>query len=116
MSPARNRSDTRRSDIRRGEVWWADEPVSGRRPVLVLSRQSSIDVLPTVLVAPISRTVRRIPSEVRLGEDEGLSVDCVACLDHVRPIRKTLLTERIGLASAARLVEAHEALRFVIDG
>ena len=116
MSNIRNRTDGRRSDIRRGEIWWADEPVSGRRPVLVLSRQSSVDVLPTVLVAPISRTVRRIPSEVALGEEEGLAVDCVACLDHVRPIRKTLLTERIGAAGSARMEEAHEALRFVIDG
>ena len=102
--------------IRRGELWWADEPVSGRRPVLVLSRQSSIEVLPTVLVAPVSRTVRSIPSEVRLGDEEGLPVESVACLDHVRPIRKSLLTERIGQLSAERLAEAHIALRFVIDG
>ena len=100
---------------RRGELWWAEEPVSGRRPVLVLSRDVIIDVLPTVLVAPVSRTIRNIPTEVRLGEEEGMPVDAVACMDHLRPIRKTLLTERIGLVGPERLAEAHAALLFAID-
>jgi len=83
------------SQPRQGEVWWA-EAEDKRRPVLVVTRSEAIPVLTWLLVAPVTRTVRRIPSEVGLGPDQGLDVDCVATFDNLQPIRRSFLTERVG--------------------
>src|SRR5947199_10761165 len=59
--------------MRRGEVWWADlPPPAGRRPVVLLSRNEAYAVRQLVIVAPITTRVRRIPTEVPLGPEEGL--------------------------------------------
>ena len=52
--------------MNRGEVWWVEHPDAGRRPACVLTRQAAIPVLNSVLVAPATRTVRGIPTEVTL--------------------------------------------------
>lgn len=51
---------------RRGELWWAEMPDIGRRPVLVLSRDPAIPRLRRALVAPCTTIVRGLPSEVVL--------------------------------------------------
>lgn len=94
-----------------GDVWWA-ETESKRRPVLVLTRSAAITVLTTVLVAPITRTIRGIPTEIPLGPQHGLREACVASFDAITPIRKALLTQRIGslgVASTAMICDALEA-------
>ena len=78
-----------------GEIWWA-EALDKRRPVLIVTRSQAIPVLDWVLVAPVTRTVRGIPTEVPLGPDQGLAVECVASLDNLQPLRRTFLTERVG--------------------
>lgn len=80
---------------RQGEIWWA-ESEDARRPVLVITRDDVIDVLNRIIVAPVTRTVRDIPTEIRLGIDHGLSVDCVASFDNLQPISRSFLTERVG--------------------
>ena len=57
-----------------GEVWWA-EAEDKRRPVLIVTRDEGIPVLTWLLVAPVTRTVRDIPTEVALGPGEGLPED-----------------------------------------
>lgn len=57
----------------RGDVWWLEDPEAGRRPALVLSGDVAIDVLTSLLVAPITRTVRGIPTEVELGLSQRLA-------------------------------------------
>ena len=84
-----------------GELWWA-EAEDKRRPVLVVTRSEAIPVLTWIVVAPVTRTVRNIPTEVFLGRDEGLSGPCVASFDNLQPIRKSLLTERIGAVADPR--------------
>ena len=79
----------------RGEVWWA-ESEDLRRPVMVVTRDAAIPVLGAILVAPVTRTVRGIPTEVPLGSDEGLPSPCAASFDNLRPVRKAWLTRRIG--------------------
>ena len=79
----------------RGEIWWA-ESEEMRRPVLVVTRDVAIPVLGAVLVAPVTRTVRGIPTEIPLGRDEGLPRPCAASFDNLRPLRKALLTRRMG--------------------
>lgn len=78
-----------------GEIWWA-EAEDKRRPVLVVTRSEAVPVLSGIVVAPITRTVRSIPTEVLLGEDEGLGVECAASFDNLQRIRRTALVERIG--------------------
>lgn len=80
---------------RQGEVWWA-EAEDKRRPVLVVTRSEAIPVLRWVIVAPVTRTVRGIPTEVRLGPEHGLPEECAASFDLLQPIRRSFLTERVG--------------------
>jgi mRNA interferase MazF len=80
---------------RQGEIWWA-EAEHKRRPVLVVTRSDAIDVLTWIVVAPVTRTVRHIQTELSLGERHGLAVDCVASFDNLQPIRRAFLTERVG--------------------
>ncbi len=78
-----------------GEIWWA-ETEDKRRPVLVVTRTEAIPVLTWVVVAPVTRTVRAIPTEVALNAEEGLPAPCAASFDNLQPLRKTFLTTRIG--------------------
>ena len=80
---------------RQGEIWWA-ETEDMRRPVLVVTRTDAIAVLTAIVVAPVTRTVRSIPTEVRLGPDEGLGVDCAASFDNLQRVRRSALTEKAG--------------------
>lgn len=66
-----------------------------RRPVLVVTRDEAIPVLRRLVVAPVTRTVRSIPTEIALGTDEGMPVDCAASFDNLQPINRHLLTERV---------------------
>lgn len=86
---------------RQGEVWWA-EAEDKRRPVLVVTRSAAIPVLTMLVVAPVTRTVRSIPTEVPLGLDDGLPERCAAVFDGLQPIRRTFLTRRISAIPNAR--------------
>ena len=80
---------------RQGEIWWA-ESVDKRRPVLVVTRSEAVGVLTAIVVAPVTRAVRRIPTEVLLGSDEGLAVECAATFDNLQRVRLAALTEKAG--------------------
>ncbi|HSS32454.1 MAG TPA: type II toxin-antitoxin system PemK/MazF family toxin [Solirubrobacterales bacterium] len=94
----------------RGDICWCDLPDEGRRPALILTRGEAIPVLRRVLVAPITRTVRAIPTEVRLGEADGMPDECVATLDNVRQIPRSLLSDPITHLSGAQMHEVCRAL------
>ena len=78
-----------------GDIWWA-EAKDRWRPVLVVTRDEAIPVLTRILVAPVTRTVRGIPTEVALDIDDGLPQPCAASLDNLQPIRTSFLTDRLG--------------------
>ena len=80
---------------RQGEIWWAESEQS-RRPVLVVTRSEAVGVLRAIVVAPLTRTIRDIPTELRLGPDEGLAVDCVASFDNLQRVRRSALTHKAG--------------------
>jgi mRNA interferase MazF len=84
-----------------GEVWWA-EAMDKRRPVLVVTRSQAVPVLTWVLVAPVTRTVRGIPTEIPLGPDEGLAEPCVASFDNLQPVRRSFLSARAGVLTHPR--------------
>jgi mRNA interferase MazF len=96
--------------VRRGEIWWLEHPEAGRRPACVLSRQAAIPVVNAVLVAPATRTVRGIPTEVSLSPADGMPADCVLSFDNLATVPKALLTERITALAPERLDELCAAL------
>ena len=101
--------------MRRGEVWWAELPdPAGRRPVVLLSRNEAYVVRELVTVAPITRRVRGIPSEVALTPADGLPVRCAANLDTITTIPKRVLTTRIAALAPARVAAVDRALRFAL--
>jgi len=83
--------------VTRGDVWMYEfgRP-DKRRPVVVLSRPEAIAVLHTVMVAPITSTVRGLPSEVRVGATEGLKHDSAVNLDHVQTVEQARLSRQLG--------------------
>ncbi len=103
------------SEPRRGEVWWGEIEDVGRRPFLIMTRSAAIPVLHNVLAAPITRTVRDIPTEVRLGPDDGMPSDCAASFDNLRVVPKAYLVDRVCALEAIRMVESCRALRAAVD-
>ena len=102
--------------MRQYEIWWASlPPPVGRRPVLLLSRDSAFAVLNKVIVAEVTSTVRDIPVEVRLGPREGLSRQSVANLDNVHVVARSDLASRIGSLPASRVGEVKRAMGYVLD-
>jgi mRNA interferase MazF len=98
-----------------GEVWWGEAPDQKGRPYLVVSRSEAITVLRTVVVAPVTRTVRGIATEVDLGRPEGLPGDSVASLDNLLPFPKAMLVRRLGALSFDRRPDLCRALRAMAD-
>ena len=97
-----------------GEVWWA-EAEDKRRPVLVVTRSEATSVLTWLVVAPVTRSMRPIPTHVPLGPAEGLDVPCAAAFDNLQPIRRPFLTERAGALDPSRRIELCGALRALAD-
>jgi len=91
-------------DIRRGEIRQYRFKSSDKlRPVLIISRQEAIELLHTVMVAPITSTIHGAPSELILGIDEGLKNDSAINFDHIQTVEKSKLHTFIGALSEERL-------------
>lgn len=102
--------------MRRGEVWWAKlPPPAGRSPVLLLSRDSAYRIRTSVTVAIITRTIRSIPVEVPLGQEDGMSVQCAVNLDNILTIPMSVLTERITMLSSEKMTAVANAIMFALD-
>ncbi len=99
---------------RQGEIWWA-EAEDKRRPVLIVTRSEAIPVLTWIIVAPVTRSVRQIPTHVDLGHDEGLLEACAAAFDNLQPIRRSFLTGRVGALAPERRRDLCEAVRSLAD-
>ena len=95
------------------EIWWA-EAEDKVRPVLVVTRDQALQVLRRIMVAPITRTVRGIPTEVPLDASDGMREPCAASFDNLRVVPKSSLTGRIGSAQYRRH-EICAALNAVAD-
>ena len=80
-----------------------------------MTRTAAIPVLYAVLAAPITRTVRGIPSEVTLGEIDGMPEECAASFDNLRVVPKSHLVERLCTLDTVKVIEASAALRAAID-
>ncbi len=100
---------------RRGEIWWGELENVGRRPFLVLTRDAAIPVLVGLVCAPVTRTIRAIPTELALGPEDGMPIKCAASFDNLRTIPKVALTTRITRLHPERLDDACRALSIAID-
>lgn len=97
--------------IDRGEIWqYSFKSPNKRRPVVVLTRQEVIDYLDTVMVAPITSTIRGAPSEVIVGVDEGLKRESAINLDHVQTVDKSRLKRYVGSLDAIKMRQVCRAL------
>ena len=102
--------------MRRGEGWWAElPPPIGRRPVLLLSRDAAYSVRTSVTVAIVTRTIRNIPVEVLLGQEDGMPVECVINLDDILTITKSRLTEPITTLYPKKMIAVSKAIIFALD-
>lgn len=99
---------------RQGELWWA-ETEDDRRPVLVVSRSEVIPVVHWVVVAPVTRTMRRLPTELVIGRPEGLSSERVASFDNLQRVRRSALTSQVGSLDAGRRHELCATLAALAD-
>lgn len=86
-----------------------------RRPALVLTRTALLAHLSSVIVAPITRTVRDIPSEVRLGPESGLKEASAAKLDQIQSIGRDRIGRFVGTLDPSRKVEVRDALLFALE-
>jgi mRNA interferase MazF len=101
--------------VNRGEIWlYTFRPPDKRRPVLVLTRQEVIEHLSTVMVAPITSTIRGAPSEVLVGPEHGLKGPCAINLDHVQTVEQTRLRRFLGSLSRQKMTEVCRALAIAI--
>ena len=101
--------------MRRGEVWWANQPNPiGKRPVVLLSRDEAYHVRNAVTVAQITTTVRNIPVEVVLDKKDGLPQLCAVNVDTITTIRKSILTQRICALKAEKMHAINRAIKFAL--
>jgi len=103
------------AQVNRGDVWQFSFPAPDRRrPVLVLTRQEVIGHLQTVTVAPITTTIRGIPSEVVIGPESGLKATSAINLDNLATVPKAGLRAFVGTVSPQVLSDVREALLFAL--
>ena len=97
--------------LNRGEIWLFEfSKPDKRRPVLILTRPEVIELLHTVMVAPITSTIRGAPGEVLVGIDEGLKNECAINLDHVQTVEQDRLVGYIGSLAPAKMQQVCRAL------
>lgn len=102
--------------MKRGEIrWYRFGHPDKRRPILILTRDSIIEYLGEVTVAPITSRVRDIPSEVGLTRQDGMPLDCAVNLDHIQTVSKTRVGAVITSLTANKMKQVGEALRFALD-
>ena len=101
--------------MRRGEIrWYTFKAPEKRRPVLILTRNSAVGFLNALTVAPITTTVRDIPSEVLLTLEDGLVTECAANMDNIQTVPKHRLGSVLSYLSSEKMEEANQAIAFAL--
>ncbi len=99
--------------MKRGDIrWYRFKVPDKKRPVVILTRSSILEYLGEVTVAPITSTIRDIPSEVFLSESDGMPSDCVINFDHIQTVSKNKIGSLLTILSLERLKEVREAILF----
>jgi len=99
--------------VAQAELWLMETPNQKRRPVLVVSRDEAIPALNNIVVAPVTSTIRDIPTCIPVGAEQGIDHDSVATFDSLAAVPKSVLTRRLGelgVGGRRRICEALDAL------
>lgn len=102
--------------MKHGEIrWYRFAQPDKQRPVLILTRDSVLEYLGEITVAPITSTVRDIPSEVFLSKADGVPRDCAINCDHLQTVAKGKIGALITSLPQARMTDVGRAIRFALD-
>jgi mRNA interferase MazF len=102
--------------MKRGEIrWYKFKAPDKKRPVLILTRDSILEYLGEVTVAPITSMVRETPSEVLLSRDDGMLMDCAVNFDHIQTVSKGKIGSLITTLSLEKLKQVRQAVLFALD-
>ena len=102
--------------MKRGEIrWYKFQSPDKKRPVIILSRNSIIDYINEITVAPITSTIRDIPSEVLLSQDDGVKKDCAINFDHIQTVAKRKIGSLIASLSYSKLKEVRQSIVFALE-
>lgn len=102
--------------MRRGEVrWYKFKSPDKKRPVIILTRNSIIDYLGEVTVAPVTSVIRDIPSEVPLSRQDGMYTDCAVNCDHLQTVSKGKIGSLITTLSKEKMAELRNAICFALN-
>ena len=99
-----------------GEIrWYRFLPPDKKRPVLILTRDSVLEYLGEVTIAPITTTVRNIPSEIFLSEADSMPQDCAVNCDHLQTVSKAKIGPLITSLPRSKMIDVGRAIRFALD-
>ena len=102
--------------MKRGEIrWYKFKGPDKKRPVLILTRDSVLEYLGEVSVAPVTSTVRDIPSEVFITKQDGMLKDCAINFDHIQTVSKGKIGSLITTLSTDKLGQVREAIQFALN-
>jgi mRNA interferase MazF len=101
--------------VNRGDVHWVRfARPDKKRPVVVLTRSRLIGHLGTVTVAALTTTVRDVPSQVRVGPEDGVPKPSAVNLHHVITLDRSELGPYITTLSAPVMASVDAALVFAL--
>ena len=99
--------------MNQGDIYWYTFKVPDkRRPVLILTRNSAIPFLHSVTVAPITGSIRNIPTEIPLTQADGLFQECAVNVDNIQTIQKSKLETYITRLSIQEMKKVRAAVSF----
>ena len=102
--------------MKRGEIrWYKFTRPDKKRPVLILTRNTILEYLDEVTIAPITSVVRDIPSEIFLSKDEGMPIACVVNCDHIQTVAKSKIGALITVLSPEKMQEVRRAIGFALS-
>jgi mRNA interferase MazF len=102
--------------MKRGEIrWYKFKAPDKKRPIVILTRNSTLEYLGEVTIAPITSTVRDIPSEVFLPKNDGMQRDCAINLDHIQTVSKRKIGSLITRLSYEKIQQMREGILFALD-
>ncbi len=94
--------------------WYKFPQPSKRRPVVILTRDSALEFLGEVTVAPITSTIRDIPTEVALTRADGMPRECAINLDHIQTVSRGRIGPLITRLNTEKMLHLRSALFFAL--
>jgi mRNA interferase MazF len=102
--------------MKRGEVrWYKFKSPDKKRPIVILTRDAILEYLGEITVAPVTSTIRSIPSEVLLSNKDGMKNNCAINCDHIQTVSKSQVGSLITTLSNDKLTDLRSAICFALN-